>query len=186
MADTDPRDELRAKIEARERRIAERTLADEAREAAQAATEYARQHPLQVIGGAIAIGLVLGLMTKPGRSAVGNAASGTANAVSGAASSVSKGAKTAAKKQGSRLTTLFTEAIMAYAIKLIDEALDGAREGKEKLEDIGDAATAKAREAKRDVGYAAGTAADKTRAMSQRSRRRASRAARDLAQRMSR
>ena len=112
----EPRDELRAKIEARERRIAERTLADEAREAAEVATEYVKQHPLQVVGGAIAVGLLLGLMTRPGRRAVGNAASGTANAVGGAASGAAKTVGTAAKKQSSRLGTLIADALGAYAI----------------------------------------------------------------------
>lgn len=184
-AANDARDELRAKIEANERRIAERTLADEAREVASAATDYVKQHPLQVVGGAIALGLVLGLLSKPGRRAVGNAASGTAQAVSGAASGAAKTVSSAAKKRGTALGTLLVDALVAYGIKLLDEALDGARNGQDRLEDIGDAATAKAREVKRDAEYVAGTAADKTRAMGQRTRRRATRAVRDLKDRVS-
>jgi len=181
----DARDELRSKIEARERRIAERTIADETRDAASVATEYVKQHPIQVVGGAIALGLVLGLMTRPGRKAVGNTASGTASAVTGAASGAAKSVGNTAKTQGSRFGTLLADALVAYGIKLIDDALDGARAGKEKVEDFSDAAGAKARTVKRDAEYAAGTAADKSRAMGQRTRRRATRAVRNLADRVS-
>ncbi|MEL6738112.1 MAG: hypothetical protein AAFY19_11925 [Pseudomonadota bacterium] len=180
----DQRDELRAKIEARERRIAARTLADEARDAAQSATAYAKEHPLQVVGGAIVLGLVIGALTKPGRRAAVGAATGTANAVGGAASGAAKTVGKAAKKRGSAIGALLSDAVIAYAIKLIDEALNGARAGQDKLEDLGDAANAKAREVSRDAGYVAGTAADKTRAAGQRTRRRATRAVRDLAERV--
>lgn len=180
----DQRDELRAKIEARERRIAERSLADEARDLASAAADYTKANPLTVVGGAIALGLAIGLMTKPGRRAAANAASSTANAVSGAASGAAETVSTAAKKRGSAIATLFADAIVAYGIKLIDDAMDGARAGQDTVEDISDAVAAKARTAKRDAEYAAGTAADKTRAMSQRTRRRAARAVRDLKDRV--
>lgn len=187
---TEPRDELRARIEARERRIAERTLADEARDVAGAASDYVRQNPMQVVGGAIALGLLIGLMTRPGRRAVGHAvgsaASGTASAVSGAASGAAKTVGNAAKKRGSALGTLLADAAVAYGIKLIDDALDAGRAGKQAAEDLGDAASAKAREMKRDAEYAAGTAADKTRAVGQRTRRRATRAVRNLADRVTR
>jgi ElaB/YqjD/DUF883 family membrane-anchored ribosome-binding protein len=182
MTDTNPdaRDELRAKIEARERRIAERTLADEARDAAEAATNYVRENPLKVVGGAIALGIVIGLMTKPGRRAAARAATGTASAVSNAASGTATTVSNAAKKRGAALGTLIADAVVAYGIKLIDQALDGVQAGKDKLEDVGDAASAKARDVKRDAGYVAGKASDKTRTVTQRTRRRAARAVRDL------
>jgi len=182
---TDKRDELRAKIEASERRIAERTLADDARDAASAATEYAKKNPLTVVGGAIAVGLIVGLMTKPGRRAAKSAATGTVSAVGGAATGAAKTVSTAAKKRGSAFSTLIADGLVAYGIKLIDDALDGARAGQDKLEDLGDAAGAKARGAKRDAEYLAGTAADKTRNVTRRTRRRATRAVRDLATRVS-
>jgi len=182
----DQRDELRAKIEARERRIAERSLADEARDLASAAADYTKANPLTVVGGAIALGLAIGLMTKPGRRAAANAASSTANAVSGAASGAAETVSTAAKKRGSAIATLFADAIVAYGIKLIDDAMDRARAraGQDTVEDISDAVAAKARTAKRDAEYAAGTVADKTCTMSQRTRRRAARAVRDLKDRV--
>ncbi|MEL7189564.1 MAG: hypothetical protein AAGK17_08445 [Pseudomonadota bacterium] len=187
MSDTNPieqRDELRAKIEASERRIAERTVADQASEAAGAATQYVKDNPMTVLGGAIAVGLVIGLMTKPGRNAAKGAATGAAGAVSGAASGAAKTVGNAAKKRGSAFGTLLADAIVAYGIKLIDDAMDNARTGRDKLEDISDEATAKAREVKRDAGYFAGSAADKSRAISQRTRRRAVRAVRDVKDRV--
>lgn len=178
------RDELRAKIEASERRIAERTVTDQAKEAAGAATTYVKENPLTVLGGAIALGLVVGLMTKPGRRAASSAAAGAAGAVSGAASGAARSVGSAAKARGSAFGTLLADALVAYGIKLIDDALDSARTGREKLEDLSDDAAAKTREVRRDADYLAGTAADKTRTMAKRTRRKAERAVRDLKDRV--
>lgn len=183
------RDELRAKIEARERRIAERTIADEARDAAAAAKDYTVQNPLKVVGGAIAVGLLVGLLTRRGRRVAANAATGTTKAVTGAATGAAKGVGTtvgnAAKKRSSSIGTALADAAVAYGIKLMDEALDGARAGQDKLEDISDAASAKAREVKRDAEYAAGAAADKSRAIGKRTRRQAKRTIRNITDRIS-
>ncbi|MBV7259921.1 hypothetical protein [Erythrobacter crassostreae] len=180
----DKRDELRAKIEASERRIAERTVTDQAKEVASAATTYVKENPLTVLGGAIAIGLVIGAMTNPGRRAARGAATGVANAVSGAASGAAKSVSGAAKKRGTAYGSLLADALVAYGIKLIDSALDTARNGQDKIEDISDSATARAREVRREADYFAGTAADKGRAVTQRTRRRAERAVRDIKDRV--
>lgn len=181
---TDKRDALRAKIEASERRIAERTVADQAKEAAGAATAYVKENPLTVLGGAIAIGLVIGAMTSPGRRVARSAATGAANAVSGAASGTVKSVGTAAKKRGTAFGTLLADAIVAYGIKLIDDALDTARAGKDTLEDISDSTTAKAREVRREADYFAGNMVDKSRNVTRRTRRRAERAVRDIKDRV--
>lgn len=183
--DTDTkRDELRAKIEASERRIAERGVADQAKEAAGAATTYVKENPLTVLGGAIALGLVVGMMTKPGRRAAKSAATGAAGAVSGAASGAAKSVGDAAKARGSAFATLLADALVAYGIKLIDDALDSSRTGRERLEDLGDSASAKTRELKRDAEYVAGTTVDKTRTLARRTRRSAERAVRDIKDRV--
>ncbi|MEM7664578.1 MAG: hypothetical protein AAF250_01860 [Pseudomonadota bacterium] len=179
------RDELRAKIEASERRIAERTMADQAKEAAGAATAYVKENPFKVLGGAIAVGLVIGALSKPGRRAARSAATGTASAVGGAASGAAKSVGNAAKSRGTAFGTLLADALVAYGMKIIDDALDTARAGREQLEDLGDDASAKARELKRDAGYIAGSTADKTRAVTRRTRRRAGRAVRDMKDRIS-
>ncbi len=180
----DKRDELRAKIEASERRIAERTFADEARDAAGIATKYAKDNPLTVVGGAIAAGLLIGLMTRPGRRVVKNAATGTVAAVGGAASGTAKSVKTAAKTGGGAMSALFGDALVAYGVRIIDEVMDGARAGQDKLEDFGDAASASARKVAREANYVAGSTADKSRALSKKTGRRAGRVIRDLTKRM--
>ncbi len=178
------RDDLRAKIEASERRNADRSLADQAKDAASAATEFVKERPLTAIGGAIAIGLLIGLATKPGRQMARRAASGTADAVGSAARSTAEaGRETAAK--ASRLGTLISDAIAAYGIKLIDETTGVARSGQDLFEDLGDSASAKARSLRRDTEYFAGSTLDKGRAATRRTRRRAGRAMRDLSDRLS-
>jgi ElaB/YqjD/DUF883 family membrane-anchored ribosome-binding protein len=140
-----PRDSLRARIEAAERRNAERTLADQAREAAAAATDYARAHPLAVVGGALAIGLVVGLATRPGRKVAARAAGVVSAAATGAATSASSGVREIASRGGSKLGALVGNALLAYAMQVIEEVLDGTRAGQDKLGDFSEAAGEKAR-----------------------------------------
>lgn len=139
------RDSLRARIEAAERRNAERSLADQARDAASAAVNYTRAHPLTVIGGALAVGLAIGLLTRPGRRVAARVASSTGGAVSGAASSASSGVKRLAASGGSKIGTLLGEAAVTYVMTLIDEALDAASEGRERAGELSEAASTKAR-----------------------------------------
>lgn len=193
--ETAQRDALRAKIEANERRIAERTFADEAREGAQAAGEYAKQNPLVVVGGAVALGLLIGLMTRAGRKAAVNAATGAASAATGAASvatdaassAVGGTAKTvgkAAKKQSAAVGTAVADSLVAYVARILEEALASAQASQDAVEDLSDTAAAKTRKAKREAGYALGTAADNARTVSKRTRRRATRSVRSVADRL--
>lgn len=137
------RDALRAKIEAAERRNAERTLADQAREAAEAATEYTRSHPLTVIGGALALGLLAGLATRPGRRVAARAVGGVGTAVSGAASSAAAGAKGMATRGGSRIGALLGDAAIAYGMKLVEDLLEGTRPGSDRDGDAKSGTTGK-------------------------------------------
>ncbi len=175
----DKRDALRAKIEASERRIAERSLADQAREAAGTAKDYTKEHPFVVIGGALAAGLAIGLMTRPGRRVARNAAIGAAG-LAGTAAAETQQAGRVAKEKTSRFGDLVSDAITAYGIKLMDGAVDGARAGQDAFEDLGDSAARQARSLKRDADYIAGSTADSARFASRRTRRRANRAVRDI------
>jgi ElaB/YqjD/DUF883 family membrane-anchored ribosome-binding protein len=139
------RDSLRARIEAAERRNAERTLADQARAAANAAVDYTRANPLTVIGGALVVGLAVGLLTRPGRQLASRVVHSTGDAVSGAASSATSGVKRLAASGGSRIGTLLGEAAVAYLMTLVDEALDEASEGRDKAGELSEAAGTKAR-----------------------------------------
>jgi hypothetical protein len=132
---TGQRDALRAKIEAAERRNAERSLADQAREAAAAATEYTRAHPLTVIGGALALGLLAGLATRPGRRVAARAVGGVGTAVTGAASSAAAGAKGMAARGGSRIGALLGDAVIAYGMKVVEDLLEGTRPGSDRDEE---------------------------------------------------
>lgn len=179
LTSVDKRDALRARIEASERRNAERTLADQAREAAEAATEYTRAHPLTVIGGAVAIGLLVGLATRPGRRVATRAAGAVGAAASGAANSAASGVRGVASRGSSQLGTLVGDAALAWGMKLVDEVLDSARSGQDKVEDLGDDAEATVRRVRRDAVHAVGAATDTARHTARKTRRKAARAVRD-------
>lgn len=183
MTDQTPiekRDALRARIEAAERRNAERTLADQAREAATAAVDYTRANPLTVIGGAVAFGLVLGLLTRPGRRVAGRALHGAGDAISGAATSAKSGVKSVTAIGGSRLGSMIGEAAITYAMTLIDDVLDAAREGKERAADLGEKAAQEARQLSSSTAQTADTAAKSTRVLADKAREAALGVVRDI------
>lgn len=166
----DQRDALRARIEAAERRNAEKSLADQARAAADAAIDYTRANPLTVIGGAVAFGLVIGLLTRPGRRVAGRALHSAGDAISGVASSATSGVKSITARGGSRLGTMIGEAAMAYAMTMIDDMLDAAHEGRTRAEDLGEAAGAQAKKLSAGASEAARSAADSTRTLARKTR----------------
>jgi hypothetical protein len=71
-------------------------------------------------------------MTKPGRAVALKAAKGTASAVGGVTGGAVRTVGTAAKSQGSKFGTLVADAVVAYGIKMIDDALETSRLGKGK------------------------------------------------------
>lgn len=156
---TQDRDALRARIEAAERRNAERSLADQARETAAAAADYTRAHPLTVIGGAVVAGVAIGLLTRPGRRLAGRAYHTAEEAISDAASTASSGVRRVTKRGGSRIGEMIGEAVMGYVMAALDELLEAARAGQERAEDLGEAAGKEARK----LTASAGQAADGTR-----------------------
>lgn len=176
----DSRDALRARIEAAERRNAERTLADDARDAAKAAADYTRANPLAVIGGAVAVGLVIGLLTQPGRRAAKQVVNRASDAVSGATSSATSGIKSITARGGSRIGTMFGEAVLAYVMTLIDEAMETARAGQDRAGELGDAAGAQARKIKTGAVQAAEAAADNSKTLARKTRDQAERVVNDL------
>lgn len=153
MASEARREALKEKIEAGRQRIAERDYAQSARDAAGAATNFVKEHPLATLGGAIAIGLAIGAMTKRGRRL---------------------------GRRGGVVAGLLADAAIAYGVSMIDRAGDAAREGQDRLEDLGDALSDSARTARREASHLAGTASDKTRSAARRTTRKAGRAIRDL------
>lgn len=97
LSDQEKRDQLRARIEAGERRVEERTLADQAREAADNAIDFAKAHPIATVAGAVAVGLVIGAMTKPGRRLA---------------------------RRGGAWTSYATDAALAYGLSMLEGAGD--------------------------------------------------------------
>ena len=193
--DEQTRDALRQKIEASERRIAERTLGEQAKEAVDAAVDYTRANPIKVIAGAVAVGIAIGLMTQPGRRVASRAASSAADAATQAANKVSDAAESAAsaakdtvasatRNRTDALWAVIADRILDQATDLIDDLLGATTAGKDALEDLGDSAASKARTLRREASFMAGTAADKGRTASQRTKRRATRAVRDLTERV--
>lgn len=157
MTTEEKRAELREKIEAGEKRNDERAFADRAKEAAETATNFAKEHPFAVIGGAIAIGLAIGAMTKPGRRAA---------------------------RRGGFLASLAAEAALAYGMHAIDRAGDVARSGQDRLEDFGDSVASSARTARRETSYLAGKASDRTTTIARTASRKAGRSVRNLRSRI--
>lgn len=135
VTDDAKRDELRAKIEAGERRNAERSVGDYAREAGEKATDFVKEHPLATIAGVAVVGLAIGAMTRPGRRA----------------------ARTAGRKT-SAFANYAAELGMAYASGLFDAASGAAKAGGEKLADFGGDVAHTARNARDTAGDAAGDA----------------------------
>jgi hypothetical protein len=162
-AATQQRDALRARIEAAERRNAERTLADQARDAATAVTDYTRAHPFAVIGGAVALGLAIGLLTRPGRRIASEAYHTASDRISDAASTASSGVKRVTQGRGSRIGERIGEAVMGYVMIALDELLETARAGQERAGELGEAAGKEARKLSVTASDAAGSAADNTR-----------------------
>ena len=185
------RDALRTRIEAAERRIAERTLAVQAREAAEAAAGYARAHPVTVTLGVLVLGFVIGALTRPGRrfgqQVARGAAAGTSKAVTAvggaaaaAASGLGSGVRRAATKPAARLGTALLDWAIAYAAALVEDALASARSGQDRIEEAGDAAISRARRLQRDGARLAAHTADASRSLIRRTRRKTSEALHDL------
>ncbi len=161
MTSEEKRAALADKIEAGEKRNEERTLAESARNAAGSAADFVKQHPIATVSGAVVAGLAIGAMTRPGR----------------------RTAKKVAKR-GGVLATLASEAVLAFGIKLIDQATDTARAGQDRLEDLGDSLTTSAQSAKREAGYRIGKASDATSAAGRTASRKAGRVVRGLRERL--
>lgn len=120
--DAEKREALRGKIAAGEQRQAQRSFADQAKDAADSALGYVRANPLKAVA-AVAVGaLVIGALTRPGRRA---------------------GVK-AGRKAGA-LGTVATDAALAYGLSLLDGASHVASKGQDKLSDIGGTVGSKAR-----------------------------------------
>lgn len=122
----DRREELKARIAAGQQRSDQRNFADQARNAAETATQFAKEHPVAAVVGGLAFGLLIGSMTRSGRR-VG-------------------------RKAGSLASTA-TDAAVAFGLGLLDDAGDIARQGKDALGDATERLAFNMRETKRDADH---------------------------------
>lgn len=157
------RKQMRDKIEAGERRNAERSLGDYAREARDGATSFVKEHPIATVIGGLALGaIVASLIPGPG-----------------------KRLRKKATARGSALAAMLTELGVAYGASMLDSLGDAARAGQDKLEDLGDSVGDTARGLRREAGHLAGNAGDGARALRREASKKAGRSIRDLRARMS-
>lgn len=116
--DAQKREALRAKIDAAEIRIEQRSLSGQAKDAADGALSFVKANPLKSLA-AVAIGaLIIGSLTRPGRRA-----GRKAGVLAGAAS----------------------EAALAYALGLFESASNAGSKSQGRLSDLGESVSAKAR-----------------------------------------
>lgn len=153
LSDEQKREQLRARIEAGEQRNEERSLADQAKDAADSVLEFTRKHPLAVVGGVLVVGLAIGAMTRPGRRL---------------------------GRRGGVLAGLAADAALAYGARMVDTVLDGAQYAGDRIEDLGDSASTAARGLRRDAGYKLDVAGDALRSSGRKAGRKGSRAYRAL------
>lgn len=127
------RDELKARITAGQQRNDKRVFTDQARDAIETATHFAKEHPIAVVVGGLTIGLLLGSRTRRGRSVSRKAGSFASNA---------------------------TEAALSFGLGLFDDAGQAARRGKDASADIAEKLAFKGRQARRDADYYTRSAGD--------------------------
>lgn len=163
MSPEEKRQELKAKIEAAEQRNAGRDVESYARDAADTATRFVKEHPIAAVAGVAVLGLAIGAMTRPGRRA-GAAAGRRASALAGHAAELG----------------------IAYATGLFDAASEAAVHGKDRLEDMGDTLSDTAQAAKRRAVFSGGNAAAAARTIARTAGKRAGRTSRDLRARIGR
>ena len=162
QTDEERREALRQRIEASEQRNAERSFADQAKDVLDSATDFAKKHPLAVVGGAIGVGLLIGAMTRPGRRL---------------------GRRTGA------MAAMAGDTVLGYAMGLMDRAeTAGAaalRSSSAAIEDLGDSVGSTARRLRRDAAYRADATSDALASSRRRAGRKASRRFRNLKSRLS-
>jgi len=114
MSQNDSNHALEKKIEQRRARLERRRLAQRASEGGRKTLEFAREHPVATLAGALALGLAAGAMTAPGRRA-GRAAG--------------KAVARKASKHAGILARILREAAIAYGVAALERQLEARRHG---------------------------------------------------------
>ncbi|MGB7374687.1 hypothetical protein [Pontixanthobacter sp.] len=155
MSTTDNRSALKDKIDAAEARNALRSAGSSAGDAAAAAGDFIKRHPLATMAGVAVIGLAIGAMTKPGRE-VGRKVSSNAGELSRYASEIG----------------------LAYISGLMDSVGDAVDTGKDALTDLGDTVSDNAGAARRRAAFVGANATAAAKSFSRDAGKKAGRALR--------
>ena len=153
LTDEDKRRQLREKIEAGQRRNAQRTMGDYARDAAQTATDFVKKHPVATIAGGVTLGLVIGAMTRPGRRV---------------------------RRRSGALAALVLDTAMAYGLKALDGANGFARSAGDRFDDLGHAVESQTRDLRREAAHRAEATSEALLSAGRKASRKSGRALRDL------
>ena len=97
LSDEQKRERLRKRIEAGEKRNEDRSFADQAKDIADSAVDFAKKHPVATVAGAVVVGLAIGAMTRRGREL---------------------------GRRGGSLASYAADAALAYGLSIIDEVGD--------------------------------------------------------------
>ncbi len=136
MTAPDKRAELKSKIEAAEQRNADRSLSDYARDAADGATSFVKEHPITTLIGGLAIGaIVASILPGPGR----------------------RMRKKATARSAVMAGTL-ADLALTYGTKFLESAEESAKSGQERMGDLGETIADSAREASRSASKKASKA----------------------------
>lgn len=158
---TEPkREALKARIEAAQESEAARRakkfgqrVEDNALEAKDKFTEFAKEHPIATIAGGVALGILIASMFKAPRQAA---------------------VRTGTKAAG--LASMGGEMALAYAAQLLASANEAGREGLRQMDDLSDTMSDAARKARREATYLVGNASDAARISSRKAGKTVSRA----------
>jgi ElaB/YqjD/DUF883 family membrane-anchored ribosome-binding protein len=134
---------LKNKVAAAQKRNADRSLGDYAREAADGATSFVKEHPITTVLGGLAIGaLIAAVVPGPGRRL-----------------------RRKASKRGAVMAGILAELASTYGAQLLDGASKAAREGQSRLADLGETVVDSAQRAQRETGSLADSAGDTARSI---------------------
>lgn len=127
---TTKRTDLKNKIAAAEKRNADRSFEDYARDARDGATSFVKEHPIATLAGGLALGaIVASLLPGPGRRM--------------------------RKKVGARgalIAGALADLALTYGTQFLDGAGKAAKAGQERASDLGDSLSESARSASRSAG----------------------------------
>ena len=127
---TKKRTELKNKIDAAEKRNADRSFGDYARDARDGATTFVKDHPIATIAGGLAIGaMIAAVLPGPGRKI-----------------------RKKASARGALIAGAIADLALTYGTQFLDGAGKAAKAGQERAGDLGESLSDSARSASRTAG----------------------------------